>query len=202
MAQDPSLPAFIKPMLAVRGEPFDDDDFLFEIKWDGIRMLAFIDANGFRLMNRHGIDATARYPEFGFLAGLAPGNVLDGEMVVLRGGNPDFTLVQSRDKTRLPLKIRTMSQAEPATFMAFDLLYDNHVYLLDRPLVERRERLENLILSCGHPHLVFSAGIQGQGRALFAEVCRQNLEGIVAKRRSSPYRAGKRSDAWIKIKQR
>ena len=202
MAQNPSLPAFIKPMLAVRGQPFDNDDFLFEVKWDGIRMLAFIEADGYRLMNRHRVDVTTRYPEFDFLVGLSPGTILDGEMVVLRGGKPDFALVQSRDKTRSLLKIRTLAQAEPATFIAFDILYENYDCLLDRPLVERRERLENLILSCGHPHLVFSAGIQGRGRALFAEACRQNLEGIMAKRTHSCYQPGKRCNDWIKIKQR
>src|ERR1700722_117513 len=95
-----TLPSFIKPMLATRGLPFDDDDYLFEIKWDCMRMLAFIEACSYRLMNRHGRDATARFPEFAFLAQLAPGTVLDGEMVVLRDGKPDFGLLQSRDKTR------------------------------------------------------------------------------------------------------
>lgn len=127
------LPRFIKPMLATSGTAFDDDKFLFEIKWDGMRMLAFLEPAGHRLMNRHGIDATARYPEFDFLAELDPGAILDGEMVVLRGGKPDFALLQSRDKTRSPLKIRTLSQAEPATYIAFDLLYENYVPLLDQP---------------------------------------------------------------------
>jgi bifunctional non-homologous end joining protein LigD len=200
MARDPFLPPFIKPMLAVRGEPFDDDDFLFEINWDGIRMLAFIDADGYRLMNRHGVDVTARYPEFDFLAGLSPGTVFDGEMVVFSNGKPDFGLVQSRDKIRAPLKIRTMSRAQPATFVAFDLLYENHAPLLKQPLLERRGRLEFLVERFHQAHLVFSHGILGHGRALFAEACSQNLEGIVAKRARSRYRPGKRSDDWIKIK--
>ena len=83
MTAEPSLPAFIEPMLATRGQPFDSQHYLFEIKWDGIRMLAFIDRGGYRLMNRHGVNTTERYPEFAFLAGLAPGTILDGEMVVL-----------------------------------------------------------------------------------------------------------------------
>ena len=194
------LPRFIKPMLATSGTAFDDDNFLFEIKWDGMRMLAFLEPAGHRLVNRHGIDATARYPEFDFLAELDPGAILDGEMVVLRGGKPDFALLQSRDKTRSPLKIRTLSQAEPATYIAFDLLYENYVPLLDQPLLERRQRLECLVQRWGHPRLVFSHGILGKGRALFAEACRQDLEGIVAKRISSHYRSGRRGNDWIKIK--
>ena len=131
---EPMLPAFIQPMLAVGVEPFDDGHFLFEIKWDGVRMLAFIDAKGYRLRNRHGTNTTVRYPEFDFLVQLPSGTILDGEMVVLRHGQPDFALVQSRDKTRSSLKIRTLSQAEPATFMAFDLLYENYSSLLAFPL--------------------------------------------------------------------
>jgi ATP-dependent DNA ligase len=67
MTTDPSLPAFIKPMLAVSGAPFDSDDHLLELKWDGIGMLTFVAADGYRLVNRHGIDANERYPEFAFL---------------------------------------------------------------------------------------------------------------------------------------
>ena len=202
MAQDASLPVFIKPMLAVRGEPFDDDSYLFEIKWDGIRMLAFIDANGYRLMNRHGVDATERYPEFDFLADLAPGTVIDGEMVVLRDGKPEFALVQSRDKTRSPLKIRTLSQAEPATFIAFDLLYENHLSLLNRPLLERRQFVEDLVRRWSHSRLLFSQGILGKGRDLLVAAYSQNLEGIMAKKMTSLYRPGKRGPEWIKIKPR
>jgi bifunctional non-homologous end joining protein LigD len=197
---EPMLPAFIQPMLAVSAEPFDDGHFLFEIKWDGIRMLAFIDAKGYRLRNRHGTNTTVRYPEFDFLVQLPSGTILDGEMVVLRHGQPDFALVQSRDKTRSSLKIRTLSQAEPATFMAFDLLYENYSSLLAFPLLERRQRLERLLGRLNHPRLTFSLGIVGRGQALFTEVCCQNLEGIMGKRLSSRYRPGQRSRDWIKIK--
>jgi bifunctional non-homologous end joining protein LigD len=202
MSQQRSLPSFIKPMLAKSGTAFDDDDFLYEVKWDGMRMLAFLEAGSYRLLNRHGIDATERYPEFAFLARLAPGTIVDGEMVVLHAGKPDFALLQSRDKTRSPLKIRTLSQVEPATYIAFDLLYENHAPLLDRPLLERRQRLEDLVRQWSNPRLVFSQSILGKGRALFAETCRQHLEGIVAKRVTSIYRPGQRGPDWIKIKPR
>ena len=197
-----TLPAFIKPMLASRGTPFDDESCLFEIKWNGIRMLAFVETPGYRLVNRHAVDTTSRYPEFAVLAELPSGTVLNGEMVVFRDGQPDLALLQGRDKTRSALKTRTGSQMQPATFVAFDLLYEKFVPLLNRPLQERRERLERLLQSCSHPRLVLSQGIVGQGRMLFAETCRQNLEGIMAKRLASPYRAGKRGADWIKIKRR
>ena len=198
----PMLPTFIDPMLASRGTAFDDDAYLFEIKWDGIRMPAFVETQGYRLMNRHAVDTTSRYPEFAFLAGLPSGTVLDGEMIVLRDGQPDLALLQGRDKTRSALKTRTASQAQPATFVAFDLLHEKYVPLLDRPLQERRDRLERLLRSWSHPRLVLSQGMVGQGRLLFAETCRQNLEGIMAKRLASRYRPGKRGADWLKIKRR
>ena len=108
-----SLPAFIKPMLASLGTAFDDDTYLFEVKWNGIRMLAFVDTPGSRLMNRHAVDTTSRYPECAFLAGLPTGIVLDGEMVVLRDGQPDLALLQGRDKTRSALgKLRVVAKAK------------------------------------------------------------------------------------------
>src|SRR5271156_3897176 len=87
------LPAFIPPMQAKSGEPFDDDGYLFEVKWDGTRCLAFIEQGSYRLLNRRNIDMTDRYPEFDFLGEMPPGAVLDGEIVVLKGGKPDFALL-------------------------------------------------------------------------------------------------------------
>ena len=82
----PELPRFVPPMLAKRGAPFDSQEHLFELKWDGTRALAFVDSHGYRLVNRHRADVTDRYPELGFLLDLPAGVVLDGEVVVLRQG--------------------------------------------------------------------------------------------------------------------
>jgi bifunctional non-homologous end joining protein LigD len=100
-----ALPRWVRPMLARRGLPFDSDEHLFEIKWDGTRVLAFVEGGACRLVNRHQADVTDRYPELEFLAGLPPGLVLDGEVVVLRQGKPDFRLLLSRNQARDPLKI-------------------------------------------------------------------------------------------------
>src|SRR5438445_54968 len=83
------LPAFIAPMLATPAEPFDSDDFLFEIKWDGIRCLAFIEDGAYRLVNRRRLEMTERYPEFAFLNALPSGTVFDGEMIVLKNVRPE-----------------------------------------------------------------------------------------------------------------
>jgi DNA ligase D-like protein (predicted ligase) len=195
-----ALPAFIAPMLAKPAAAFDADDYLFEFKWDGIRTLAFRDRDGYRLLNRRRIEMTARYPEFAFLAELPPGTVLDGEMVVLKDGKPDFALLMSREQSRTPRKIASLALSMPATCLVFDLLYESFVSLIAEPLRARRERLERLIRKVHSPRIALSEGVVGHGKVVFEEACRLNLEGVVAKRLSSPYLPGKRSDAWLKIK--
>ncbi len=106
-------------MLARASEPFDSDHYLFELKWDGIRALVFRDRGAYRIRNRHGVDITCRYPEFDCFRGLEGGTVLDGEIVVLRDGKPDFSLLQSRDKSASALRQRTSARAYRATFIAF-----------------------------------------------------------------------------------
>src|SRR5712692_6710206 len=198
----PELPRFVPPMLTKPGIPFDSPDHLFEVKWDVTRVLAFIERRGYRLVNRHRAEVTDRYPELGFLGTPPAGTVLDGEVVVLRQGKPDFRLLLSRNQARAPLKIQFLARILPVTYVVFDLLYERYESLLALPLSTRRERLEKLIQGCAHPRLVFSQGVVGSGKAFFAEICHQGLEGMMAKHLDSGYRPGRRSDAWIKIKQK
>lgn len=194
------LPRFIPPMLSVPHEAFDSPDYLFEIKWDGTRSLVFIEDGEYRLVNRRRIDMTDRYPEFAFMARLPAGTVLDGEVVVLQGGRPHFPLLESREQARSPLKIRTKARATPATYIVFDLLYAGFMSWMTRPLVERRLLLDALVREANNPLLVFSDAVVGQGKAFFEQACREDLEGVIAKRMNSPYLPGKRTDAWYKIK--
>jgi ATP-dependent DNA ligase len=187
-------------MLARPGVPFDSPEHLFEIKWDGTRALALVEQGGCRLVNRHRADVTDRYPDLGFLGTLPAGTVLDGEVVVLQNGKPSFGLLLSRNQVRAPLKIQLLARILPVTYVVFDLLYERYESLLAQPLGTRRKRLEKLIQGCTHTRLVFSQGVVGPGKAFFAEICRQGLEGMMAKRLVSRYRPGRRSDAWIKIK--
>src|SRR5216683_3760882 len=198
----PELPRFVPPMLAKPGAPFDSPEHLFEIKWDGTRVLAFVDSHNYRLVNRHRADVTDRYPELGFWGALPPGTVLDGEVVVLQNGKPSFGLLLSRNQARAPFKIQSLARMLPATYIVFDLLYERFESLLALPLGRRRERLEKLMQRHAHPRLVFSQGVVGPGKAFFAEVCGQGLEGVMAKCLASRYRPGRRTDAWIKIKPR
>jgi ATP-dependent DNA ligase len=187
-------------MLAKPGVPFDSPEHLFEIKWNGTRVLAFVDSRAYRLVNRHRVDVTDRYPELGFLDHLPAGTILDGEIVVLRQGKPDFRLLLSRNQARTPLKIQSLARTFPATYVVFDLLYLRFKPLLALPLWARRQRLEAVVRACANPGLVFSEGIVGSGRAFFEAVCRKELEGVVAKHLDGRYRPGRR--AWIKIKPR
>src|SRR6266852_2305194 len=136
------LTRFVPPMLAKRGAPFDSPDHLFEVKWDGTRVLAFVESHCYRLVNRHRADVTDRYPELGFLNDLPAGIVLDGEVVVLRQGKPDFRSLTSRNQARAPLKIQSLTRTLPATYVVFDLLYHRFESLLASPLGARRQRLE------------------------------------------------------------
>jgi ATP-dependent DNA ligase len=187
-------------MLAKTGEAFDSPDYLFEIKWDGTRCLCFVDDEGCRLVNRRNVDITPRYPEFAPMAGLPEGTALDGEMVVLQGGKSNFALLQSREHSRTPLKVRSLARSTPATFMVFDLLYENGVSLLNEPLRERRLRLEKLLKQHPVPHVVLSRGVVQSGIEFFRQTTREGLEGVIAKRLNSRYLPGRRTDAWIKIK--
>ena len=197
-----TLPDFIAPMLAKSAEPFDSPDYLFEIKWDGTRALAFVEKGGYRIVNRRRFTIADRYPEFELLGQLDPGTVLDGEIVVLRDGKPDFNLLLSREHSGSSLRRRSSALRYPATFIAFDQLYRGYRSLTDQPLETRREHLSRTVEAASDPRLVFSDGITGRGEAYFEEVCERGLEGVMAKRLGSKYHAGKRSDAWLKIKRR
>jgi ATP-dependent DNA ligase len=187
-------------MLAKPGVPFDSQEHLFEVKWDGTRALAFVEQGDYRLINRRRADVTDRYPELTFLGGLPAGTVLDGEVVVLQGGKPSFRHLLSRNQARSSFKIQSLARTLPATYVVFDLLYDRFESLLALPLASRRERLEELIRRYAHPGLICSQGMVGPGKAFFAEVCRQGLEGMMAKQLASRYRPGRRTDVWTKIK--
>lgn len=196
-----TLPPFVEPMLArLAREPFDSDEHRFEVKWDGTRALAFVEGGGYRLRNRKDRDMVARYPELAFLAELPSGTVLDGELVMLADGKPNFRAMLRREQARNLFDIENLAREIPATYVVFDLLYDAGRPVLDLPLAQRLERLAGLVAAAGQPTLVLSEGVVGSGIAFFDEIAKLEMEGIVAKRLASPYLPGRRTDAWQKIK--
>lgn len=194
------LPDFISPMLAKIGKPFSSEEHLFEIKWDGTRALAFIEGGDYRLLNRRRRSRKDAYPELGFLAGLPSGTVLDGEISVLVNGRPEFAAMLQREQAVQPARVRALMKTLPAVYVVFDLLYRDGEPVMDRPLTERRDLLAELLAGRDEPRLILSEGVTGDGLTFFEEACRRQLEGVVAKRLSSRYLPGKRTDAWLKIK--
>jgi bifunctional non-homologous end joining protein LigD len=196
------LPERIEPMLARSGPlPREDGRWAYEIKWDGVRVIAFVEGGRVRLQARSGRDVTPRYPELRGL-GRAIGSaevVLDGEVVALdESGRPSFQRLQGRMHLTAERMIRRLSDREPVTFIAFDLLFRDGHSLLERPYLERREALADLRLdgACWRA----PAHHLGDGAALLAASRAQGLEGILAKRVDCPYTPGRRSPAWIKVK--
>lgn len=197
------MPNVIRPMLATIVEKsFDHPDWLFEIKWDGYRAVAFLDGGRVRLVSRNQNDLTAQFAELGSLPKhvKAERAILDGEIVALDDkGRPSFSLMQQRTgfqpgKHRLPGRA---NQAVAIIFYAFDLLYLDGVDLRRVVLEERKRLLQERIISGGL--VQFSDHYPEKGLDLFAAAKERGLEGIVAKRRNSLYEE-RRSREWLKIK--
>jgi DNA ligase D-like protein (predicted ligase) len=194
------LPGHVEPMLARIGAPFDSPAHVFEVKWDGVRAVSYVEGGTHRMHGRRRRDLAGRYPELAFLAALPDGCILDGELVVLgAGGKPDFPAVLARENGPAA-RAAAAARRHPVTYVVFDLLWQHGESLLARPLRERRERLEQLVAERADPRLVAAHGVVGTGTTLFAAACEQGLEGIVAKRLDAPYLPGERTDAWQKCK--
>jgi len=188
------------PMLAVQAQPFDSQDHLFEVKWDGVRALTAVEAGQCRVWGRGLADYRQRYPELEALRSLPDGTLLDGELVVLRSGRAQLGELMRRHQLVNGRKIQQASRLLPATYVVFDLLYEGGRSLLGQPLVERRQRLQELVARHPQCRLVFSDGVVGAGRDFFQKVVEQGHEGVLAKHLGSRYLPGKRGQAWRKIK--
>ena len=191
----------ISPMLAhVADVPFDSEDHLFEIKWDGIRALAFIEGGRVRLQSREGTEITAQFPELlSSLRKLPVGTVLDGELVVIVNGSPERSKVLRRMSVRDSLRIRFLPDRCPATFVAFDLLHTAGKSWMPKPLFERRFHLLELIGHLNDDRVLASPAVEGSGIELYRLVQERQLEGVMAKRMDGRYLPGRRSRLWLKI---
>jgi len=191
----------ILPMLSSSGRPFDSEEHLFDVKWDGIRMLAFIGGKKVRLQNRKLTEEANRYPDLVEVLNQLPGEaVMDGEIVVFETGKPSFERVLERELASAPELIRTRSRSIPATYVAFDLLYRAGEDLLQTPLSRRKELLAEFLAGRTGDALLETPFVREKGRQYYARAVEQGLEGIVAKALASPYLPGKRTRHWIKTK--
>ena len=203
-AVEASMPDFIPPMRATLAtNPFNDPDWLFEVKWDGYRVEAVVRDGHARLWTRNRQDAARYFPD---LAGPAPWidareAIVDGEVVALdEEGRPRFSLLQDRTGIRTGRAAGTKRPGRPApiVFQAFDLLHLDGRSLLDVPLEERKRLLRSRLRE--HPLVRYAGHVEADGDAFFAAAGAQDLEGIVAKQRRSHYEPGRRSRAWLKLK--
>jgi len=197
-----AMPERILPMLAGTGElPAHEERWSFEVKWDGVRAIAYVRPGRLRLESRNLNEITDAYPEVrGLIGDLGMHEaVFDGEIVAFDDdGRPSFERLQRRMHVTSPSAVRRLSASTPVVYAIFDLLYlDGHV-LMGLPYRERRERLDALGLS--GPAWRVPAAHPGRGRRLVQATEAQGLEGIVAKRLDSRYEPGRRTGAWIKIK--
>jgi bifunctional non-homologous end joining protein LigD len=192
------MPRLVKPMLAsLRHEfPADEEDYGWELKWDGLRAVAYVSGGAVRLVSRNEKEMAGSYPELAVLARCVGAPViLDGEIVALHDERPDFGLLQSRMHVLRPDD--TLVADVPVHYYVFDVLYQGQDMLIGRPYTERRARLEDLGLDSG-PFRT-PPWHRGGGDKVLAESVAKGLEGVVGKPLSSAYHPGQRRD-WIKIK--
>jgi bifunctional non-homologous end joining protein LigD len=191
--------ADVRLMLASTGAPFDREGWIFELKYDGFRLLAGNEDGRARLRYRGGSDATAAFPEVAAALHALPRNVvLDGEVVVVdEGGRTHFQRMQKRLMLRRREEVaRAAAGRLRATYFAFDLLGLEGYDLRALPLRERKDLLRRILPRGGA--LLYVDHVPGRGMALYEEVRKLDLEGLVAKRSGAPYAAGRSSD-WVKI---
>ncbi len=193
------MPSRVEPMLATLAEhPFSDPDWLFEIKWDGVRALARIENGALALSSRNHIDIVKRYPELAALpdALAARQAILDGEIVALDAhGHSNFERLQERMHVRAPSE--NLVTQVPVVYFAFDLLYCDGYDLRESPLLKRKQLLQRLLHTS--ERFRYADHQLEHGKELFALAEQNGLEGIVAKRADSPY-VSARSPYWVKLK--
>ncbi len=197
------LPELIRPMLCRPGDlPERDAGLAYEMKWDGVRAVAYVDGGRVRYVSRNDLDVTVSYPELRGLGDALASHpaVVDGEIVALDdGGRPSFRLLQQRMHVADAARARRLADTVPVSYMIFDVLHLDGRSTLELSYDERRARLESLHLA-GPSWATPPAFVDASGADVFGAAVDQGLEGVVAKRRDSPYRPGQRPGTWVKVK--
>lgn len=188
-----------KPMLARSAQaPFASDEWIFEVKWDGIRAVSYV-SEELSIRSRNQKELKDNFPELSELKDLARNTVLDGEIIVMKDGKADFAALIRRSQSTKASDIDYLARKFPATYVLFDILEKDGKKLLDIPLIERKRILENSVRE--GKFVVLSMFIEGTGTDYYRAALEKGVEGIMAKKKQSFYEAGKRSDDWLKIKQ-
>jgi bifunctional non-homologous end joining protein LigD len=179
---------YYKPMLALATQkPFTDSDWIFEIKWDGFRAIAYVE-EPFSLQSRNGKELKQNFPELQQLTRLAKNIVVDGEIVVMQEGTPDFQTLLKRGQAVSPGEIQRQSQRAPAIYIVFDIIEKDGKSLTQAPLMKRKAILKDSLKEGSN--VLLCDYIEEKGEAYFGLVLQKGLEGVVAKRKDSCYEEG------------
>lgn len=193
MNQPDPMPLIVEPMLPTLVKyPFSNPDWLFEPKWDGFRAICFLESGSVRLVSRNKKSLTAKFPALQSIAKSirATTAVMDGELVAVdETGTPRFNLLRANES----------ATGHVVIYFAFDLLYIDGKDLTQEPVIERKALLKRILPRRQVARLRYTDHVVGDGKAMFAELSRLKLEGMVAKRCDSVY-VGGRTRAWLKVK--
>ena len=185
-------------MLALAAKKaFTDKDWIFEIKWDGFRAIAYIE-EPFSLRSRNGKELKQNFPELQQITGLAKNIVVDGEIVVMQEGQVDFQALLKRGQAVSVGEIKRQSQRTPVIYIVFDILEKDGKSLDNVPLMKRKEILKDSLKEGAN--VLLCDYIEEKGEAYFQLTLEKGLEGVVAKRKDSCYEEGLRTGSWLKIK--
>ena len=188
-------------LIGADGEPFDDPDYIYELKLDGEqRAIVYLDPkHGTELRNKRNKRMNVVFPELLEIhRQIRKPCILDGEYIVVQNGKPNFSEVQRRSLMGNPFRIELAAKKNPVSFTAFDILYLDGMQQTGLPLMERKELLQNTVRE--NPRIAISRIVESNGIEFYHLTEKYMLEGIVAKRRDSKYYFGKRTKDWIKVK--
>ena len=190
----------IKPMLIGESqEAFNSPDYIYELKLDGHRCVAYLDMDSTDLRNKRDVKLLSKFPELlNINKQVKCRCILDGELIVIKDGKPDFDEIQRRSLMSNTFKIQLLASKLPASFTAFDILYYDDHLVTDLPLIDRRKLLEKVVKE--NERIAISRYIEERGIEFYQLAKQNELEGIVAKRKDSKYYFDKRTKDWIKIK--
>jgi bifunctional non-homologous end joining protein LigD len=190
----------IKPMLiGEMQEAFDSPDYIYELKLDGHRCIAYLDKYSTDIRNKRDVKLISKVPELiNIHKQVKHKCILDGELITVVNGKPDFYEIQRRSVMSNTFKIQLAASKLPATFTAFDILYYKDHSVTDLPLIKRKKLLEKVINE--NEHIAISRYIEESGIEFYQLAKQNDLEGIVAKRKDSKYYFDKKTKDWIKIK--
>ena len=186
-------------MLAkVADKAFTDKDWIFEIKWDGFRAISYVE-DGLSVKSRTDKELRYNFPELAELSLLAKNLVVDGEIIVMREGKPDFQALLERGQAVSAREIERRSGQAPATYIVFDVLEKDGESLTKLPLMERKKILKDSLTE--GKNVLLSDFIEEKGEAYYRLVVDKGLEGVMAKKKDSQYEEGLRTGSWLKIKE-